>query len=113
MNAEDRKAAIRAFKERKTPRGIFAIRCAVTGSVWADSAMDLGAMENRAWSALRFGDNQMNKAIKAEFDQHGRESFRYEIVEKLDDDIAQMSLRDVLKERKAHWIEKLGAQPMF
>ncbi len=44
-----RKAAIRAFKERKTPRGIFAVRCSVTGGVWVDSAMDLDAAKNRVW----------------------------------------------------------------
>jgi hypothetical protein len=109
----DRKAAIQAYKERKTPRGICAVRCSVTGNVWTDSAMDLEAMENRIWFAVRLEDRFMNKALIGEYREHGRDAFSYEVVEKLDDDIVQMSLRDVLKERKAHWIEKLNAQPIF
>ena len=42
-----RKAAIQAYKERKTPRGVFAMRCRVTGNVWVDSAMDLEAALTR------------------------------------------------------------------
>ena len=38
-----RKDAIREYKERKTPRGIYAIRCASTGSVWVESAPGQGA----------------------------------------------------------------------
>ena len=89
------------------------MRCSVTGNVWTDSAMDLEAMENRIWFAVRMEDRFMNKTLVAEYREHGRDAFTYEIVEKLDDDIAQMSLRDVLKERKAHWIEKLSAQSIF
>ncbi len=109
----DRKAAIQAYKERKSPRGVVAVRCSVTGSVWADSAMDVEAMENRIWFAVRLEDRFMNKALIAEYREHGRDAFSYEILEKLDDEIAQMSLRDVLKERKAHWIEKLSAKSIF
>ena len=53
------------------------------------------------------------RVLVAEYREHGRDAFTYEIIEKLDDDVAQMSLRDVLKERKAHWIEKLGARSIF
>jgi hypothetical protein len=104
-----RKEAIRAYKERKVPRGVFAMRCRATGNVWVDSAMDLEAAENRTWSSLRHGDVHMDKAIAAEFQTHGRDAFTYEVLEKLDEDVAPMSLRDLLKERKLHWIGKLQA----
>jgi hypothetical protein len=105
-----RKAAIQAFKERKTPRGIFAVRCGATGNVWVDSAMDLEAAENRTWFALRHGDRFADKAIVAEFETHGREAFTFEVLEKFDDDVVQMALRDLLKERKLHWMAQLGAR---
>jgi hypothetical protein len=108
-----RKAAIRAFKERKTPRGIFAVRCHVTGGVWVGSAMDLAAMENRTWSALRFGDAQMDKSIVLEFSKHGREAFTYEILEELDQDVMPMAMRDLLKERKLHWQAQLRAGTLW
>jgi hypothetical protein len=104
-----RKAAIQAFKERKAPRVVFAVRCSATGSVWVDSAMDLEAAENRIWFSLRLGDVHADKSILAEFRTHGRDAFSYEVLEKLDDDVAAMSLRDLLKERKLHWMKHLDA----
>src|SRR5579863_6856549 len=105
-----KKAAIRAYKEQKTPRGIFAMRCQATGGVWVDSAMDLKAAENRTWSSLRFGGAHVEKSILAEFQAHGQDAFTYEVLEKFDDDVEPIALRDLLKERKLHWLAKLSAQ---
>lgn len=107
-----RKAAIRAYKEQKPARGVFAVRCSATGHVWVDSAMDLRAAENRTWSSLRYGDVHAPKAITGEYGTHGRDAFAYEILETLDEDTPAMSLRDVLRERKLHWLEKLAASPL-
>jgi len=107
-----RKAAIQAFKEQKTARGIFAIRCETSGSVWVDSAMDLRAAENRTWMSLRYGDVHIEKKIAAEYQTHGRDAFRFEILEKLDDDVTPSAIRDLLKEKKLHWLEKLGARTL-
>jgi hypothetical protein len=108
-----RKAAILAYKQRKTPRGIFAVRCAATGNVWVDSAMDLDAAENRTWFALRHRDPQIEKLVAAEFAAHGRDAFAFEVVEKLDEDVPSMSLRETLKERKALWAGRLGARTLW
>ena len=105
-----RKAAIQAYKERKTPRGIFAVRCLATGTVWVDHAMDLGAAENKTWFVLPRGDRSLDPEIFVEFRAHGAESFRYEILEKFDDDVAPLALRDLLKERKLHWLGQLNAR---
>jgi hypothetical protein len=107
-----RKAAIQAYKERKTIRGIFAIRCLTTGSVWVDSAMDLRAAENRVWFALRLGDVHSDPAIVAEFQQHGRDAFTFEILEQLDEDVAPLAVRDLLREKKLHWLERLTARKL-
>jgi hypothetical protein len=108
-----RKEAIQAYKERKTPRGIFAVRCQPTGGVWIESALDLGAAENRTWAALRLGDVQLNPALAAQFQEHGRDVFTFEVLEKLDDDVADFALRDLLKEKKRFWIERLEAHKVY
>jgi hypothetical protein len=107
-----RKDAIRAYKERKAPRGVFAMRCGATGNVWVDSAMDLEAAENRMWFALRHGGAHVEKSILLEFQDHGRDAFSYEILEKFDDDVEALALRDLLKERKLHWLAQLSAQKL-
>jgi hypothetical protein len=108
-----KKAAIQAYKERKTPRGIFAVRCQSTGGVWIDSALDLGAAENRTWAALRLGDSQLDPALAAQFREHGRDVFTFEVLEKLDDDVADIALRDILKEKKLSWRSRLEAQKFY
>jgi hypothetical protein len=110
---QSRKDAIRAYKERKTARGIFAIRCGATGSVWVDSATDLDMSENRTWFLLRNGDVQADKTAVAEFREHGQEAFTYEVLEKLDEDVAEMSVRDSLKDKKKHWLSRMSARPLW
>lgn len=107
-----RKAAIQAFKERKIPRGIFAVRRKTTGSVWVDSAMDLDSAENRTWFFLRNNDAQIDRLILSEFLEHGREAFTYEVLEKLDEDVMPMAIKDLLKERKLHWLGHLTARKL-
>ena len=111
MNSS-RKAAIQEFKQRKTDRGIFAVRCHITGSVWVDSGMDLRAAENRIWASLRLGDVHTDKSLTTEFQTHGREAFTFETLEKLAEDVAEMSIRDLLKEKKLHWLKELGARKL-
>jgi hypothetical protein len=48
-----RKQAIRRFKDRKPLRGVFAVRCTTTGSVWVGAFTNLEAMHNRTWFSLR------------------------------------------------------------
>lgn len=105
-----RKAAIRAYKERKTARGVFAMRCSETNSVWVDSAMDLEAAENRIWFALRLGGPHTEKSMLTEFQTHGRDKFTYKVLETLDQDVEPIALRDLLKEKKLHWMAQLGAR---
>jgi hypothetical protein len=86
------------------------VRCSATGGVWVDSAMDLDAAENRTWFALRLGDRFMDPGIGAEFQAHGREAFSFEVLERLEEDVAPMAVRDLLKEKKGEWVGKLGAR---
>jgi hypothetical protein len=105
----NRKEAIAEYKNRKTPRGTFVVRFADDGPVWVDATPDLYAAKNGLLFALRNGMHR-NKELQAEWNAHGEVAFRYEILEKLDDDLAPMAWRDLLKDKRKEWVQRLGAQ---
>ena len=109
MKSQDRRAAIAAYKEQKTPAGIFAIHCQTDGSVWVGSAQNLDTIENRHWFTLRQGTHP-NAALQRVWAAHGEESFSLEILEQLEDDVSDIARPRVLKERLAHWRATLSAQ---
>ena len=74
--------------------------------------MDLRAAENRTWASLRLRDVHADPVLVAEFEEHGRDAFTFETLEELDDDVAAMSLRDLLKEKKLHWLGQLSARKL-
>ena len=104
----ERREASRKFKERKTPRGIFAIRVA-GGPVWVELARNLDSAKNMEWFGLRMGAHR-NKELQAEWNARGEESFEFEVLEVLDDDVLAIGHEDLLKERRAAWAERLGAR---
>jgi hypothetical protein len=106
-----RKEAIRKFKEVKPTRGVFAVRCTATGRVWAGSFPNLEAMRTRLWFTLRQGAHR-NRSLQEEWNAHGEAAFACEILEKFDDDITTIELNDLLKDRRLHWVERLGAQAL-
>ena len=107
----DRKEAIRKFKERQPPRGVFAVRSAATGEVWVGSFTNLEAMRNRLWFSLRLGVHR-DASLQDAWNTQGEQAFAYEILEKFDDDLCAIELNDRLKERKLHWAAKLGARTL-
>jgi hypothetical protein len=108
MNGDDRKAAIEAYKERKTAAGIYAVRCRPSGEIWVGRAPDLATIQNRLWFTLRHG-SATNRTLQAAWNAHGADGFSFEIVEAIDqEDIAHVRER-LLKDRLAHWIETLQA----
>ena len=73
----DRKAAVTAWKERKSAPGIYAIRCVPTGEVWMGQAADVATVQNRHWFALRMGSHT-NRALQAAWQQHGADALVFE-----------------------------------
>lgn len=104
----DRKAAVTAWKERKSAPRIYAIRCAPTGEVWMGQAADLATVQNRHWFALRMGSHT-NRALQAAWMKHGADALVFGVVERLaeeDDATVQASrLRNVLR----RWRDETGA----
>ena len=109
--SDSRKELIRKYKERKPDRGAFAIRCTTTGKVWVGSTPNLYAAQNRAWFALRLGGHP-DKSLQAEWNTQGPEAFKYEVLERLDEDILPIAVADLLKEKQSHWVSRLAAKAL-
>lgn len=110
MNRSIRKAAILAYKERKPAVGIYAVRCAASGEVWVGRSPTLDTVQNRIWFTLRLGSSPHRELQKA-WNDHGGESFTFDILEQLaaDDDVSYD--RDThLKGRVTYWRSALGAR---
>jgi hypothetical protein len=111
-NREDRKAAVAAWKERKAPTGIYALRCRPTGQIWVGRSTDLEAAERRLGFALRMGSTP-HRSLRAAAIEHGEAAFAFEIVERFeDDDSSPDFIRSRLKTRIRHWQSELGAEPI-
>ena len=106
--SEMRKAAKAAYKERTSPAGIYVVRCETTGETWVGQSPALDTIQNRLWLTMRFG-GQGNQAMRQAWREHGADAFRFEVLERLDDEIAPVLRRDALQARLRHWQAALGA----
>jgi hypothetical protein len=109
MDVQARKAAVRAYKEREVPAGIFRILCTATARQWVGRAPDLGTIRNRHWSSLRFGGCPI-RTLQAEWAAHGEAAFLFEELERLPADTAAMAIPRLLKARHEHWVDALAAE---
>jgi len=105
-----RKDLIREYKEKKPRPGIFAVRCAATKEAWIGSSRNLDTQKNGIWFQLRAG-SYMNAELLAAWKKQGEESFSFDELEVVEDENAQM-IDLLLKDRSAHWREKLGAKKL-
>ena len=104
-----RKAAIAAYKERKSVAGIFAIRCKATSEVWVGQTPDLEKIQNRIRFTLRQGSHPC-RSLQAAWTAHGPDSFAFEGCERLDEEEVPYIRDALLKERALHWRKQLGAE---
>ncbi|MCZ2151510.1 MAG: GIY-YIG nuclease family protein [Bryobacterales bacterium] len=111
LSKDERKEAIRKFKERKPLLGIFAVRCAPTGRLWIGSSRNLGAAKNRIWFCLSHGSHS-GKSLQEEWNTHGESAFHYEALEKLPDDVHPLAISGLLQEKRKQWIAQTGAEPL-
>jgi hypothetical protein len=106
-----KKELARIYKESKRPQGIFSVRCDVANGIWLGATRNLDAQQNQIWFGLRTG-NHSNKEMQAAFKAHGETSFRYEIVEVVEDD-NPLLIPALLKEREKYWMKELKAAPVI
>jgi hypothetical protein len=109
MRREDRRAALAAYKQRKPPAGIYAVRCTVSGRCWVGSARDLDAVRNRHWFALRLGSNR-HTGLQQAWRDHGEAAFAFERVEVLSQDLADWQRDQALKDRLVFWLAEMKAE---
>lgn len=109
MKKDERRAAIAAYKERKVPAGIYAVRCIASGECWVGSARDLDAVRNRHWFALRLGSGRP-ASLQEAWRDHGEAAFAFERVEVLSDDLADWQRDHALKDRLAFWLARMEAE---
>jgi hypothetical protein len=105
MENARKKDLIREYKERKAQPGIYAIRCG--DAVWVGMSKNLEKQQNSLWFQLRM-NGHMNKAMQAKWNASGADSFRYEVLEEIEDDNPEM-IGLLLKDRDAHWRQALNA----
>jgi hypothetical protein len=109
IGKEDRKAAVAAYKERKSVAGVFAVRCGTAYAVWVGGAPDLDKIQNRLWFQLKMGGCP-HRSLQAAWNAHGAGSLTFEVVERLEDEELAFARTAALKARVAHWAAALGAE---
>ncbi|OEO31052.1 hypothetical protein VW23_018360 [Devosia insulae DS-56] len=110
MHAEQKKAALLAYKERKQQMGIYAVVCVPSGQTWVGQTRNLDKLQNRIWFALRLG-SERPASLQDAWNTHGQDAFRYDVVAQLAD--AETAYPEAaLKELLATWRDRLGAMSM-
>ena len=102
MKVQDRKAAIAAYKERKSPAGIYAVRCVASGQIWVGQTLDLDKIQNRIWFMLRSGSHS-NRVLQDAWTNYGADSLTFERLEQLEDEESTYVRDGLLRERMLHW----------
>ena len=105
----ERKAAIAAYKERKTVAGIFVIRSRASAGQWVGQSPNLEKIQNRIWFTLRQGSHTC-RSLQAAWTAHGPENLSFEACERLDEEETPYIRDALLKERLKHWRAQLGAE---
>jgi hypothetical protein len=110
MTPATRKAAIAAWKDRRRPAGVYALRCLADGACWIGRTADLEAIGNRHFFALRQGSHT-DRTLQAAYAAHGAAAFRLEVLERLtEDDLPPYARDEALKDMLARWRTALGAR---
>jgi hypothetical protein len=109
---EWRKRAIGDFKQRKRRVGVFAVRCAATGSRWVGATQTLDAARNKLWFMLRTGSSR-DVELLGEWKTHGEDAFAFEILEELDEDLPAILVNDRLRAKEREWAALEGARTLL
>ena len=107
----DRKAAIAAYKDRKTVAGVYVVRCAASGEAWVGQAPNLDTIQNRIWFSLRQGSHTC-RSLQAAWNTHGEAGLTFGECERLEDEETAYVRNALLKERMLHWLWELKAEPI-
>ena len=112
MQANNRKSAIAAYKQRPAALGIYAVICNATGEAWVGISRHVDTQQNGLWFALRQGSSSQ-ASLQAAWRRYGEAEFRFEELERLRDDFPEFGRLDELKRRSALWRARLQAHPLL
>jgi hypothetical protein len=105
----ERKALLRAYKEREVEPGVYAVRCTTTGEVWVGATPDLATRQTGIWFTLKLGSHR-EPSLQAAWRAHGEDAFAFESVEVVDTEgLDTFTRNSKLKDRRNHWVEAMGA----
>jgi hypothetical protein len=108
MKSEARKAAIAAYKERKSSAGVYAVRCTACGTVWVGQWLDVETIQTRIWFTLRQGTFP-NLTLQDAWRSNGEAQISFEVLERIEEEATPYLLAAKLKDRADHWRAKLAA----
>lgn len=111
MRPEEKKAAVAAYKERKTAAGVYAVTCLPTGERWVGASRNIDAARTGLWFQLRMGGSPFRE-LQAAWTAHGAEAMGFEILERLKEDEDPRFLSSILRERARRWAETPAAKVM-
>jgi hypothetical protein len=111
MNAQARKAAIAAYKERKPAYGVFAVICNATGEAWVGRSRHVDTEQNGLWFSLRQSSGR-HRSLQAAWTLHGEPEFRFEELDRLREDYPEIGRMDELGRRAALWQARLQASAL-
>jgi hypothetical protein len=110
VSKDRRRELVREYKEQRPRRGVYAIRCAATGEVWASASPNLEKQQNSIWFQLRMAGFP-NRALQAAWNAHGEGAFSFAIVAELSvEERSDYAIKADLKALEAEWRERLGAR---
>ena len=112
QSTEARKEATRKFKEIKPLLGIYCVQRTASAEAWVGSSRNLSATRNGLWFRLRMGSGP-DHVLQCAWNRHGEAAFSYQILEELAEDIHPLAVADQLKQKKAEWMQRLGAGPLL
>ncbi len=78
--AIDKKALVRAYKERIVPMGVYQVRNTITGHALVAASKDVRALLNRHKAQLSMNAHP-SKTLQADWARHGAESFVFEVLD--------------------------------
>lgn len=106
-NDDERKALIRAYKERQKPAGVFQVKNTVNGKVLLGSTLNLDGALNQHRFMLGHGSHY-NRALQKDWRECGEGAFVFEILEVVEvKDDPDFNLSNELALLEELWLEKL------
>lgn len=104
----ERKALKREYLERTHPMGVFRVFNSVNGKSFVGTSTNLPAMLNRQKAQLQL-QAHMNKTMQQDWNQHGPDAFRFEVLDTLTppDRVGYDPTND-LRTLEQLWLDKLS-----